>query len=155
MQWYYYSRERLINLHRLWSCHRLLVGHICSLISGAHIYYEHIMMCIKIIWFAWTSSQRYQSAIINQLGNIWERQRWWDDERNCGSTHTWYVHMYTTIPLQLMMTDEGALGREIQQSTIIISCTQDNVLYCLSHEVLSDCNGNTKRYITIKNISIS
>ena len=103
MQWYYYSRERLINLHRLWSCHRLLVGHICSLISGAHIYYEHIMMCIKNIWFAWTSSQRYQSAIINQLGNIWERQRWWDDERNCGSTHTWYVHMYTTIPLQLMM----------------------------------------------------
>ena len=125
-----------------------------SFVSGPHLfinlrctYYEH-MMCIKNIWFAWTSSQRYQSAIINQLGNIWERQRWWDDERNCGSTHTWYVYMYTTIPLQLMMTDEGALGREIQQSTIIISCIQDNVLYCLSHEVLSDCK-NTKRYITI------
>ena len=57
---------------------------------------------------------------------------------------------YTTIPLlQLMMNDEGALGKEIQQSTIIISCTQDNVLYCLSHEVLSDCNGNKKHYITI------
>ena len=62
--------------------------------------------------------------------------------------HIHGMYTCTTVPLQLMMTDEGALGREIQQSTIIISCIQDNVLYCLSHEVLSDCK-NTKCYITI------
>ena len=80
-----------------------------SFVSGQHLfsnlrctYYEH-MMCIKNIWFAWTSSQRYQSAITINL-SIYGKDSADEmiysysghipctgNERNCGSTHTWYL----------------------------------------------------------------